>query len=177
MEWPGADVGIAALTPCLLAGGMPAAAEVLARQSLDTMGRLGDVWVLNGGSFTLAFTLARQGRGDEAAVLADALDKRYSWMGNPDAVCRSLALSAARASQGRHEEALTFATEAIQLTSTMDSNLLRTLALEVLADATHPVDPAAAVEALEQAKQLDEGAGYSAAAERARSRLNEWGSR
>lgn len=65
-------------------------AEALARDGNQTMERLGDVWALNGAAFIVAIALARQGRTDEATVLAERCEERYAWMGKTDAVCRGL---------------------------------------------------------------------------------------
>jgi tetratricopeptide (TPR) repeat protein len=174
LEWPGADVAMVMMAPALLQAGDPERAETHLREGIDTMERLGDVWILNGVSFYLPIALARQARGDEGAVLADALDERYTWMGAPDEVVRTLALSVAGAARGRKEEALSLAREAVEQARSTDSTILRVLALEHLADLLHEIDPTAAILTLEEVAQLDAAWGNIVGAERVARTLEAW---
>lgn len=88
--------------------------------------------------------LAKQGRIDEASGLADALAERYTRIGAEGRIYRGVALSIARRSRGRPEEALTLAHEAASIARSTDSNLLRALALEHLAALQCETDPPAA---------------------------------
>jgi hypothetical protein len=80
LEWAGAYQAVAALAPILLEVGDPERAEALLREGLDTMERLGDVWIVNSHGSLLPLAMWRQGRGDEAAVIADSLEERYQEM-------------------------------------------------------------------------------------------------
>jgi len=174
LEWTGAEHAVAAMVPALIEAGEPERAEALVREGLATMERLGDVWVLNGASFFLPLALSRQGRGDEAAVLAEALDERYVWMGRPDGVTRAIALSAARAVRGRSEDALSLAMEGADIARSSDSTLLKTLALEHLAERLYETDPAAAIATLEETAALDSFAGYVPSLRRVAGTLDRW---
>jgi len=174
LEWPGADVAMAALAPALLEAGDPERAEALLREGLDTMERLGDVWILNGLSFYMVISLARQGRTDEAAVLANVLDERYVWMGAPDEVVRSVALSVAQSARGRREGALALATEAVEHVRATDSTLLLVLALEHLAGLLCETDPPRAVATMEEVAQIDAAWGNVVGAERVARTLEAW---
>ena len=85
------------------------------------------MWALNGSAFIISLALARQGRTDEAALLAEGHDERYAWMGTTDAVYRGMALSIACAARGRQDEALAHAHEAAQDARCTDSNLYQSL--------------------------------------------------
>lgn len=150
LEWSGADQALAGLALVLLLTDAPEAAEAMARQGLDVMERLGDVWVVNDWCWLLPLALARQGRMDEGSVLADAFAERYAPMGAEGRIYRGVALSIARRSHGRPDEALTLANEAASIARSTDSNLLRALALEHLADLQCETDPSAAIGTLKE---------------------------
>ena len=69
------------------------------------------MWALNGSAFIISLALARQGRTEEAALLAEGHHERHAWMGTTDAVYRGMALSIACAACGRQGEALAHAHE------------------------------------------------------------------
>jgi class 3 adenylate cyclase/tetratricopeptide (TPR) repeat protein len=174
LEWPGADQALAGLAPVLLASGSPEAAEGMAREGIDVMERLGDVWVVNDWGWLLPLALAQQGRADEAAVLADAHAERYRPMGLEGRIYRGVALSGALASRHRRAESLELATETAATARTTDSNLLRTLAFEHLAGLLHDTDPAAAIAILEEAAKIHQAVGNVVGTERAARTLDTW---
>jgi class 3 adenylate cyclase/tetratricopeptide (TPR) repeat protein len=174
LEWPGADAAMAMVTPALLEAGYPERAEATLREAITMMERLGDVWILNGLSFYLPIAVARQGRADEAAVLADALDERYTWMGAPDEAIRDLALSVARSARGRREDAIGWATEAVAQARATDSNILQALSLEHLAGLLHGSDPPAAIATLEEVARIDAAWGNVVGGERVAATLAAW---
>lgn len=174
LEWPGGYHAIIGLATVLLEVGDPDRAQALAREGVETMERLGDVWVLNGGAFVVPIALARLGAGDEAAILAETIDERYVWMGVPDAVLRGVAVSGARAGRGRREEALSLAFETAEQARSTDSNLYRSLALEHLAHLLHDSDLAAAIVALEEVAAIDEASGNVVGAARVARTLETW---
>jgi class 3 adenylate cyclase len=151
LEWPGADQALAGLAPVLLLSDAPQAAESMAREGLDVMERLGDVWVVNEWGWLLPLALAKQGRIDEAAVLTDAYSERYTRMGAEGRIYRAVALSHARSARGRNEEARGLAVEAASTARGTDSHLLRALALEHLAELERQTDPDATRATLEEA--------------------------
>jgi class 3 adenylate cyclase/tetratricopeptide (TPR) repeat protein len=166
-EWSGADQALAGLALVLLLTDAPEAAEAMARQGLDVMERLGDVWVVSEWSWLLPLALAKQGRLDEASVLADAFAERYTRIGAAEGrIYRGVALSIARRSRGRPEEALTLANEAASIARSTDSNLLRALALEHLADLQYETDPSAAIGTLNEVAGVHEASGNTVGAER-----------
>ena len=175
IEWPSADEAMVAFAPVLLEAGDPARAEKLAREGLDTMQRLGDVWVLNGPPFWIAVAIARQGRIDEGAVFAEKLDEDYRWMGVGDHVSRGVALSTVHAARGKRDDALSLARETADDARSTDSNLLRALALEHLADLLEPTDPRAAIETLEEVAGIDETWGNAVGAARVAGKLERLG--
>lgn len=177
LEWPGAYHAIIGLAMVLLEAGDPARARALARGGVETMQRLGDVWVLNGGAFIVPIALSRLGAVDEATILAETLDERYVWMGAPDAVLRGVAVSVARAGRGRLEEALALAFEAAEEARSTDSNLHRSLALEHLAHQLHGTDLPAAIATLEEVAALDEASGNVVGAARVSRTLGTWNPR
>jgi tetratricopeptide (TPR) repeat protein len=169
LEWPGADQALAGLAPVLLVTDASRAAESMAREGLDVMERLGDVWVVNEWGWLLPLALAEQGRADEAAVLADACSERYAREGVWSAegrIYRGVALSHARAARGRHEEARGFAAEALSVACGTDSHLLRALALERLAELESQTDPDASRATLEEAATVHAVMGNIVGAER-----------
>ena len=138
----GGRSGVGGLALVLLLTDAPEAAEAMARQGLDVMERLGDVWVVSEWSWLVPLALAKQGRMDEASVLADAFAERYTRIGAAEGrIYRGVALSIARHFRGRREEALALANEAVSTARSTDSNLLRALALEHLADLQCESDP------------------------------------
>ena len=166
-EWPGADQALAGLALVLLLTDAPEAAEAMARQGLDVMERLGDVWVVSEWSWLLPLALAKQGRIDEASVLADAFAERYTRIGAAEGrIYRGVALSIARRSRGRPEEALALANEAATTARSTDSNLLRALALEHLADLLCETDPPAAIGTLQEVAGIHAASGNMVGAER-----------
>jgi class 3 adenylate cyclase len=171
LEWPSADQAMLTFAPALLEAGDPARAERLAREGLDTMERLGDIWMLNGPPFWISVAIARQGRADEAALYADKLDNDYRWMGTPDHIARGIAVSTALASRGKRDEALRLAGEAAEDARSTDSNLLRSLALEHLAGLLEPVDAATAIETLEEVAEIDDASGNDVGAARIAGKL------
>jgi len=174
LEWAGAYHAAAGLAPALLEMGDPERAEAIAREGLDTFERLGDVWLLNSLGWFLPIALARQDRIDEAAGIADALDARYDRMEATGAVTRAIALSLARAGRGRHEAAISLAAEAAAIARRTDSNIARSLALEHLGRVQRPVDPEAAVAAMQEANQIQAGWGNVVGAARTRRTLEGW---
>jgi class 3 adenylate cyclase len=174
LEWPGAYHAIIGLAMVLLEAGDPDRALTLARAGVETMQRLGDVWVLNGGAFIVPIALSRLGATNEAAILAETLDERYVWMGAPDAVLRGVAVSVARTARGRREEALGLAFEAGDEARSTDSNLHRSLALEHLAHQLHGTDPPAAVVTLEEVAAIDAASGNVVGAARVSRTLETW---
>jgi hypothetical protein len=166
LEWSGADQALAGLALVLLLTDAPEAAEAMARQGLDVMERLGDVWVVNDWCWLLPLALAKQGRMDEASVLADAFAERYTGMGAEGRIYRGVALSIARRFRGRPEEASTLANEAASIARTTDSNLLRVLALEHLADLQYETDPPAAVGTLKEVAGIHAASGNTVGAQR-----------
>jgi class 3 adenylate cyclase/tetratricopeptide (TPR) repeat protein len=171
LEWSGADQALAGLALVLLLTDAPEtdaseAAESMARQGLDVMERLGDVWVVNDWGWLVPLALAKQGRMDEASVLADALAEQYTPMGAEGRIYRGVALSIARRSRGRPEEALTLANEAASTARSTDSNLLRALALEHLADLQCETDPPAAIGTLQEVAGIHAASGNTVGAER-----------
>jgi class 3 adenylate cyclase len=166
LEWPGADHAVTGLPLAQLEMGNPEAAEALAREGLDTMERLGDVWIMNDQGWILPLAVARQGRSDEAALLADAMEERYSPMGVHGRIFRNVALSQARSSRGNRSEALALATEAATLARTTDSNLYRTISFEHLADMQRDADPAAAIRSLEEAATIHAASGNAVGSDR-----------
>jgi class 3 adenylate cyclase len=158
LEWPGADHAVT-LPLAQLEMGDPEAAEALAREGLDTMERLGDVWIMSDQGWILPFAIARQGRSDEAAVLTDAMNERYSPIGVQGRIFRNVVLSQARSARGNRSEALALATEAAALARTMESNLYRTISFEHLADMQRDADPAAAIRSLEEAAGIHAASG------------------
>ena len=166
-EWSGADQALAGLALVLLLTDAPEAAEAMARQGLDVMERLGDVWVVNDWGWLIPLALAKQGRMDEASVLADALAERYTRIGAAEGrIYRGVALSIARRSRGRPEEALALANEAASTARSTDSNLLRALALEHLADLQREPDPPAAIGIFEEVAGIHAASGNRVGAER-----------
>ena len=166
-EWSGADQALAGLALVLLLTDAPEAAEAMARQGLDVMERLGDVWVVNDWGWLIPLALAKQGRMDEASVLADALAERYTRIGAAEGrIYRGVALSIARRSRGRPEEALALANEAASTARSRDSNLLRALALEHLADLQREPDPPAAIGIFEEVAGIHAASGNRVGAER-----------
>ena len=176
LEWPGADQALAGFAPVLLATDEAEAAEAMAREGLAAMERLGDVWVLNEWGWLLPLALAKQGRADEAAVLADAHANgdRFAPIGAEGSIYRGVALSGALAFRQRDAEALALATEAATTARATDSHLLRTLALEHLAGLLHDTDPAAAITTLEEAAAIHETVGNVIGIERAARALEGW---
>ena len=85
------------------------------------------MWALNGSAFIISLALARQGRTEEAALLAEGHHERHAWMGTTDAVYRGMALSIACAACGRQGEALAHAHEAAQDARSTDSNPYQSL--------------------------------------------------
>ena len=168
LEWPGADIALAALVPVLVAMDEPEHAEAMAREYLDTMERLGDVWLLNGTSWWLAIALDRQGRADEAAVVADSLEPRYRRMEAIGSINRAIALSSARAARGGHDEAIALATEAATIARSTDSMIFRSLALEHLGLLQGRTDPSRAAATLEEVTALNDGWGNAVGAARTR---------
>ncbi|MGE5225288.1 MAG: adenylate/guanylate cyclase domain-containing protein [Planctomycetaceae bacterium] len=166
LEWPGADQALAGLALVLLLTDAPEAAEAMARQGLDVMERLGDVWVVNEWSWLLPLALAHQGRIDEASVLADAFAERFPAMGAEGRIYRGLALSVARRSRGRPEEARSLADEAASTARSTDSNLLRALALEHLAELQYETDPSAAIGTLKEVAGIHAASGNTVGAQR-----------
>lgn len=138
----------------------------MARQGLDVMERLGDVWVVTEWSWLLPIALAKQGRLDEASVLADAFAERYQAMGAEGRIYRAVALSIARRYRGRPEEAMRLAEEAASVARSTDSHLLRALALEHLADLLSGTDPSGAVETLEEVAAIHAASGNVVGTER-----------
>jgi class 3 adenylate cyclase/tetratricopeptide (TPR) repeat protein len=166
-EWSGADQALAGLSLVLLLTDQPEAAEAMARQGLDVMERLGDVWVVSEWSWLVPLALAKQGRTDEASVLADAFAERYTRIGAAEGrIYRCVALSIARRFRGRLEEALTLANEAVTTARSTDSHLLRALALEHLADLQRETDRSAALETLREAAEIHATSGNAAGTER-----------
>ena len=174
LEWPGANHATLGLATVQLEVGDPVRAEALARDGNQTMERLGDVWALNGAAFIVAIALARQGRTDEATVLAERCEERYAWMGKTDAVCRGMALSTASETRGRREEALAYAHETAEVVRSTDSNLYQSLALEHLAHTLRETDPTAAVATLEEVAAIDRASGNVVGAERVAATLAAW---
>ena len=166
LEWPGADQALAGLALVLLLTDQPEAAEAMARQGLDVMERLGDVWVVNDWGWLVPIALAKQGRADEASVLASALAEGYTRMGAEGQIYRGVALSIARRSRGRPEEAFSLATQAATIARSTDSNLLRALALEHLADLQHETDPPAAIRTLTEVAETHAASGNKVGAQR-----------
>ena len=166
LEWPGADQALAGLALVLLLTDAPEAAEAMARQGLDVMERLGDVWVVTEWSWLLPIALAKQGRIDEASVLADAFAERYPAMGAEGRIYRGVALSIARRYRGRAEEAHALANEAASTARSTDSNLLRALAFEHLADLQCETDPPAATGTLTEVAAIHAASGNTVGAER-----------
>ena len=166
-EWSGADQALAGLALVLLLTDAPEAAEAMARQGLDVMERLGDVWVVSEWSWLLPLALAKQGRMDEASVLADAFAERYTRIGAAEGrIYRGVALSIARRSRGRPEEALALANEAASTARSTDSSLLRALALEHLADLQCEIDLPAAIGTLDECAGIHAASGNMVGAER-----------
>ena len=166
-EWAGADQALAGLALVLLLTDAPEEAEAMARQGLDVMERLGDFWVVSEWSWLLPLALAKQGRVDEASVLADAFAERYTRIGAAEGrIYRGVALSIARRFRGRPEEALRLANEAVSTARSTDSNLLRALALEHLADLQCETDPRAAIGTLEEVAGIHAASGNRVGAER-----------
>jgi class 3 adenylate cyclase len=174
LEWLGAYHAVTGLAPVLLEAGEADRTETLLREGLDTMERLGDVWLLNSSGWLLPLVLLRQGRDDEAAVLADALEERYREMEVLGSVLRGVALSGTRAVRGREDEALTIAIETAGIARASDSNLCRSLALEELAGLLHPTDPSAAIGTLEEVAELDAAWGNVVGSERVARRVDAW---
>jgi hypothetical protein len=174
LEWPGAYISMAGLVPVLLEVGEAERAEAIAREGLETMERLGDVWIINSGGWMLPLALQRQGRADEAAVLADALDERYRQMERFGSVVRGVALSGGRAFRGRRDEAMALAFEAAEIARSMDSNPSRSLALEHLAGLLHGTDPTAAIATLEEVAEVDAAWGNAVGSERVARTLEAW---
>jgi hypothetical protein len=174
LEWSGAYHAVGALAPILLETGHPERAEALLREGLDTLERLGDVWILNSEGWLLALAMARQGRGDEAVVLADSLEERYREMERFGSVNRLVTLSVARAVRGLGEDALSLANEGAELARSMDSNCSRTLALEHLAGLLHTTDLGAAIATLEEVAELDAAWGNVVGSERVARTLEAW---
>jgi class 3 adenylate cyclase/tetratricopeptide (TPR) repeat protein len=159
LEWPGAYHALAALPAIHFEIDDPAGAEALLREGLAVMDRLGDIWVINSAGWWLPIALARQGRTDEAAVLADSLQAPYRDMDTAGKVSRQIALSIVATARGRVAEAVAHATQGIAIATTLDSFLLRTMALENLADLLRTSDPAAATAALREAATIHDAAG------------------
>jgi hypothetical protein len=174
LEWAGAYQAVAALAPILLEVGDPERAEALLREGLDTMERLGDVWIVNSHGSLLPLAMWRQGRGDEAAVIADSLEERYQEMDGFGSVNRQVALSAARAARGLREEALAFAIEGAGIARSMDSHCTRAMALEHLAGLLHETDPSTAIATLEEVAEVDERWGNVVGAEGVARTLERW---
>jgi hypothetical protein len=166
LEWPGADQALAGLSLVLLLTDAPEAGEAMARQGLDVMERLGDVWVVTEWSWLLPIVIAKQGRIDEASVLADAFAERFTAMGAEGRIYRGVALSIARRHRGRPEEARTLADDAASIARSTDSNLLRALALEHLADLQYETDRAAAIGTLEEVAGIHAASGNTVGAAR-----------
>jgi tetratricopeptide (TPR) repeat protein len=174
LEWAGADHATVGLAPILLEAGQAERAEALLREGLDTIERLGDVWLRNSTGFLLSLALFRQGRADEAAVLADALEERYREIEMFGSVNRAIALSAASAYRGRRDEALLLARQAAELGRATDANVSHSLALEHLAGMLHETDPDAAIATLEEVAELDAAWGNAVGADRVARTLDGW---
>jgi hypothetical protein len=114
----------------------------------------------------LPLALAKQERLDEASVLADAFAERYTRMGAEGRIYRGVALSIARRARGRPEEASALANEAASIARSTDSNLLRALALENLAELQHETDPPAAIETLKEVARIHATSGNAVGTER-----------
>lgn len=150
LEWPGAQHAVMALAPILLEVGQPERAAALAHRGLETLDRLGDIWMLNGLPYVLSVALCRQGSVQEGLALAMKQNEHYLRMGTMDAIWRSLALSTACAAQGQTGQALVHAKQAAQAVRATDSNLHRSLVLEHLALCFRDVDPATAAATLHE---------------------------
>ena len=98
------------------------------------------MWALNGSAFIISLALARQGRTEEAALLAEGHHERHAWIGTTDAVYRGMALSIACAACGRQGEALAHAHEAAQDARSTDSNLYQSLCAGAPRSAQHSTD-------------------------------------
>jgi tetratricopeptide (TPR) repeat protein len=166
LEWAGADQALAGLALVLLVTDAPDGAEAMARQGLDVMERLGDVWVVNDWGWLVPLALGRQGRIDEASVLAEALAESYVPMGAEGRIYRDVAVSIARRSRGRLEEASALAEAAASIARSTDSHLLCTLALEHLAELQRETDHAAADMTLEEVAGIHRAAGNRVGAAR-----------
>ncbi len=103
------------------------------------------MWALNGSAFIISLALARQGRTEEAALLAEGHHERHAWMGTTDAVYRGMALSIACAACGRQGEALAHAHEAAQDARSTDSNLYQSLCAGAPRSAQHSTEPTTAM--------------------------------
>ena len=101
------------------------------------------MWALNGSAFIISLALARQGRTDEAALLAEGHDERHASMGTTDAVYRGWR-SRSRAPRAGRSEALAHAHEAAQTRST-DSNLYQSLCAGAPRPAQHSTEPTTAM--------------------------------
>ena len=174
LEWSGAYHAVGGLAPILLETDHVQRAEGLLREGLDTLERLGDVWILNSSGWLLPLAISRQGRVDEAAVLVDALEERYREMERVGSVYRLVALSVARSARGLREDALALAIDGAELARSMDSNCSRSLALEHLAHLLHETDPDAAIATLQELAELDAARGNVVGAERVARTLEAW---
>jgi class 3 adenylate cyclase/tetratricopeptide (TPR) repeat protein len=175
LEWPAANTALAALVPALVLMHEPHRAEAMAREYLDTMERLGDVWLLNGTSWWLAIALDRQGRADEAAVIAESLEPTYRRMEAIGSINRAIALSNARATRGNVDEAIGLAIEAATIARSTDSTMFRSLALENLGLLQRRTDPSGAIATFEEALALNDTWGNAVGAARTRRTLKAWG--
>jgi len=174
LEWPAADTALAALVPALVIMDEYQRAEAMAREFLDTMERLGDVWLLNGTSWWLAIALHRHSRADEAAVIADSLEARYRRMEAIGSVNRAIALSNARATRGNLDDAIVLADEAATVARSTDSMMFRSLALENLGLLQRRTDPSEAVATFEEVTALNDTWGNTVGAARTRRTLGAW---
>src|SRR3954447_1931688 len=174
LEWTGAYLAGTGVVLALIEMDRPEEAEAVARESLDTMQRLGDLWLQNSGSWYLPLALARQDRLDEAAVVADALDARYIRIEAMGSVIRGVALSLARAGRGRIDEALALATEAADGARRMDSNLARSLAFEHLAHVLRTAEADGAGELLAEAHARQTRGHNVVGARRTERTMREW---
>ena len=168
LEWTAAYMALAALVPALVSMNEVARAEALAREHLDTVQRLGDVWILNGWGWWLPIALDRQGRGDEAAVIADGLEPGYLRMESLGSINRAIALSNSRATRGSLDEATVLANEATAIARSTDSMIFTSLALENLGMLQRRIDPAAAVATYEEVTAVNEAWGNTVGAARTR---------
>jgi hypothetical protein len=153
LEWP-VSMQSASMAVISLEMGHPERAESLVRGAIATMERLGDVWAAETLRLILPIAIARQGRRDEAATLAESLAELQPPM---DPLGRSLlavGLAESAAFRGRRDEARRQAEVAVETAFGTDWVLARTLALETSAAVLREEHPQDARHALTRALAL-----------------------